>query len=134
MNTLYDWHGDIEEFIEAKQIEEKKVWALIAQGYDGSFNGPAYGSAMYQNENLSVRATDEFMNAAIEGLDWKTRAVNGGEILETKNASHLLYKIAEGTWICGDRVSSLTQRFKNGIRAKAATLFAPVIPVPSICS
>jgi ribonucleoside-diphosphate reductase alpha chain len=102
MNTLYDWHGDIEEFIEAKQIEEKKVWALIAQGYDGSFNGPAYGSAMYQNENLSVRATDEFMNAAIEGLDWKTRAVNGGEILETKNASHLLYKIAEGTWICGD--------------------------------
>jgi len=102
MNTLYDWHGDIEEFIEAKQIEEKKVWALIAQGYDGSFNGPAYGSAMYQNENLSVRATDEFMNAAIEGLDWTTRAVKSGEILETKNASHLLYKIAEGTWICGD--------------------------------
>ncbi len=102
MNTLYDWHGDIEEFIEAKQIEEKKVWALIAQGYDGSFNGPAYGSAMYQNENLSVRATDEFMNAAIEGLDWTTRAVNGGEVLETKKASHLLYKIAEGTWICGD--------------------------------
>ena len=40
MNTLYDWHGDIEEFIEAKQIEEKKVWALVAQGYDNSFNGP----------------------------------------------------------------------------------------------
>ena len=102
MNTLYDWHGDIEEFIVAKQIEEKKVWALIAQGYDGSFGGPAYGSAMYQNENLSVRATDEFMNAAIEGLEWKTRAVNSDEILETKDASDLLYKIAEGTWICGD--------------------------------
>ncbi len=102
MNTLYDWHGDIEEFIEAKQIEEKKVWALVAQGYDNSFNGPAYGSAMYQNENLSVRATDEFMNAAIEGRPWQTRSVRDGSVLETKEASKLLYKIAEGTWICGD--------------------------------
>jgi ribonucleoside-diphosphate reductase alpha chain len=25
MNTLYDWHGDIEEFIDAKQREEKKA-------------------------------------------------------------------------------------------------------------
>ena len=31
-----DWHGDIEEFIDAKQKEEKKAWALIEQGYDGS--------------------------------------------------------------------------------------------------
>ncbi|MBO6004144.1 MAG: vitamin B12-dependent ribonucleotide reductase, partial [Verrucomicrobia bacterium] len=102
MNTLYDWHGDIEEFIEAKQIEEKKVWALIAQGYDGSFNGPAYGSAMYQNENLSVRATDEFLTAAIEGRKWETRSVKGDRVLEVKDSAHLLYKIAEGTWICGD--------------------------------
>src|SRR6266404_2646044 len=26
MNTLRDWHGDIEEFIDAKQKEEKKAW------------------------------------------------------------------------------------------------------------
>jgi ribonucleoside-diphosphate reductase alpha chain len=36
MNTLRDWHGDIEEFIEAKQKEERKAWALIEEGYDGS--------------------------------------------------------------------------------------------------
>ena len=65
MNTLRDWHGDIEEFIDAKQKEEKKAWALIEQGYDGSYNGDAYGSVMYQNENLSVRASDEFMQAAL---------------------------------------------------------------------
>ena len=53
MNTLKDWHPDIEEFIEAKQKEETKAWALIEQGYDGSYNGDAYGSVMYQNENLS---------------------------------------------------------------------------------
>jgi ribonucleoside-diphosphate reductase alpha chain len=41
MNTLHDWHGDIEEFIEAKMKEEKKAWALIEQGYDGSYNGDA---------------------------------------------------------------------------------------------
>jgi ribonucleoside-diphosphate reductase alpha chain len=102
MNTIRDWHGDIEEFINAKQDEEKKAWALIEQGYDGSYNGDAYGSVMYQNENLSVRVSDEFMQSAHGGGDWWTRAVTTGEKLEKKNASDLLNKISEGTWICGD--------------------------------
>ena len=102
MNTLRDWHGDIEEFIDAKQKEEKKAWALIEQGYDGSYNGDAYGSVMYQNENLSVRASDEFMQAALAGKEWWTRSITTGKPLEKKDAAKLLYKIAEGTWICGD--------------------------------
>jgi ribonucleoside-diphosphate reductase alpha chain len=102
MNTLRDWHGDIEEFIDAKQKEEKKAWALIEQGYDGSYNGDAYGSVMYQNENLSVRVSDEFMQAAVDGKEWWTRAVTTGKPLHKKDASQLLNKIAEGTWICGD--------------------------------
>ncbi len=102
MNTLRDWHGDIEEFIDAKQKEEKKAWALIEQGYDGSYNGDAYGSVMYQNENLSVRASDEFMQAALEGKEWWTRTITSNEPLQKKDASTLLNKIAEGTWICGD--------------------------------
>jgi ribonucleoside-diphosphate reductase alpha chain len=102
MNTLRDWHGDIEEFIDAKQKEEKKAWALIEQGYDGSYNGEAYGSVMYQNENLSVRVSDEFMNAAIEGNEWWTRSVTSHQRLQKKDASALLQKIAQGTWICGD--------------------------------
>jgi ribonucleoside-diphosphate reductase alpha chain len=102
MNTLRDWHGDIEEFIDAKQKEEKKAWALIEQGYDGSYNGDAYGSVMYQNENLSVRASDEFMQAALGGKEWWTRSITTGKPLEKKDAAKLLYKIAEGTHICGD--------------------------------
>ncbi len=102
MNTLRDWHGDIEDFIDAKQREEKKAWALIEQGYDGSYNGDAYGSVMYQNENLSVRASDEFMQAALDGKEWWTRTVTGNKPLQKKDASKLLDKIAEGTWICGD--------------------------------
>jgi len=102
MNTLRDWHGDIAEFIEAKQEEEKKAWALMEQGYDGSFNGEAYGSVRFQNENLSVRASDEFMEAALSGKEWWTRAVTTGKPLEKKDAAKLLLKIAEGTWTCGD--------------------------------
>jgi ribonucleoside-diphosphate reductase alpha chain len=102
MNTLKDWHGDIEEFIDCKQREERKAWALIEQGYNGSYNGDAYGSVMYQNENLSVRASDEFMEAALAGKEWWTRAVTNGKPLEKKDAKALFNKIAEGTWICGD--------------------------------
>ncbi len=102
MNTLKDWHPDIEEFIDAKQKEEKKAWALIEQGYDGSYNGDAYGSVMYQNENVSVRVSDEFMEAAQEGREWWTRRVTDGKRCERKDARTLLHKIAEGTWVCGD--------------------------------
>src|SRR6266496_1586746 len=102
MNTLKDWHPDIEEFIDAKQKEEKKAWALIEQGYDGSYNGDAYGSVMYQNENVSVRVSDEFMEAAHEGREWWTRRVTDGKPCERKDARTLLRKIAEGTYICGD--------------------------------
>ncbi len=102
MNTLRDWHGDIEEFIDAKQKEEKKAWALIEQGYDGSYNGDAYGSVMYQNENLSVRAGDEFMEAALAGKEWWTRTTTTNQPLHKKDAGTLFGKIAEGTWVCGD--------------------------------
>ena len=102
MNTLKDWHPDIEEFIDAKQKEEKKAWALIEQGYDGSYNGDAYGSVMYQNENLSVRVSDEFMEAALENREWWTRRVRDGQPCERKEARELLRKIAEGTHVCGD--------------------------------
>ncbi|MEY2500658.1 MAG: ribonucleoside-diphosphate reductase alpha chain, partial [Verrucomicrobiota bacterium] len=102
MNTLKDWHPDIEEFIDAKQKEEKKAWALIEQGYDGSYNGDAYGSVMYQNENLSVRVSDEFMDAAVEDREWWTKRVRDGKPCEKKEARTLLRKIAEGTHICGD--------------------------------
>src|SRR5580704_14065225 len=97
MQSLKDWHPDVLEFIDAKQREEKKAWALIEQGYDGSYNGEAYGSVMYQNENLSVRVSDEFMEAALEGKEWWTRRITDGRPLEKKDAAKLMGKIAEGT-------------------------------------
>src|SRR5438477_2183797 len=57
---------------------------------------------MYQNENLSVRVSDDFMEAALEGREWWTRRVGDGRACECKDARSLLRKIAEGTHICGD--------------------------------
>src|SRR5258705_5273432 len=57
---------------------------------------------MYQNENLSVRVSDEFMQASVEGKEWWTRSITTGKPLEKKDAASLLTKIAQGTWICGD--------------------------------
>ncbi|MCS7048773.1 MAG: vitamin B12-dependent ribonucleotide reductase [Verrucomicrobiae bacterium] len=103
MNTLKVWHPDIKEFIEAKPREEKKAWALIEQGYSGDFNGEAYSSVCFQNENLSVRVTDEFMRAALEDRDWTTHWVTDPtKPGPTYKARELLLGIAEGTWICGD--------------------------------
>ncbi len=102
MQTLKVWHPDIMEFVEAKMEEEKKAWALIEQGYDGSFNGPAYGSVAFQNVNQSVRVTDEFMRAAEHDDHFTLRAVLSGEPVEEVRARTILDKIAEGTWVCGD--------------------------------
>ncbi len=95
-------HPDIVDFINCKVDEEKKAWALIDAGYDGSFTGPAYASVFFQNSNNSVRVTDEFMRAVLDDGDWQTRAVTTGEVMDTCKARDLMHLIAEGTWICGD--------------------------------
>ena len=103
MNTLKVWHPDIKDFIEAKQNEERKARSLIEQGYAGDFNGEAYSSVMFQNENLSVRLTDDFLRAVIEDRDWTTHWVtNPQKPGPTYKARELMRGIAEGTWICGD--------------------------------
>jgi len=102
MQSLRVTHPDIKDFIECKAKEERKAWALIEQGYDGSFNGDAYSSVMYQNANLSVRVTDEFMQAVEDDTEWTTYAVTTGEPVNTFRARELMNAIAEGTHVCGD--------------------------------
>lgn len=102
MEILNADHPDIVEFIEAKQNEERKAWALIEQGYSGGLNGEAYGSVFFQNSNMSVRASDAFMEAAKVDGDWQTKFVKDGAVCETLKARELLRKIATGTHVCGD--------------------------------
>jgi ribonucleoside-diphosphate reductase alpha chain len=95
-------HPDIVEFINCKVDEEKKAWALIDAGYDGSFTGTAYSSVFFQNSNNSVRASDEFMRSVLDDGLWQTRTVVSSEVMDTYRARDLMRLIAEGTWVCGD--------------------------------
>ena len=102
MVVLNAEHPDIEAFINCKVEEERKAWALIDAGYDGSFTGPAYASVFFQNSNNSVRVTDEFMRAVLDDGEWQTRAVSDGRIMDTYEARGLMQQIAEATYVCGD--------------------------------
>ena len=102
MVILNSDHPDILEFINCKVEEERKAWALIDAGYDGSFTGPAYASVFFQNSNNSVRVTDEFMRAVLDDGEWQTHAVTTGQVMDTYRARDLMRQIAEGTHICGD--------------------------------
>jgi ribonucleoside-diphosphate reductase alpha chain len=97
-------HPDIVEFIHSKAEEERKAWALIDAGYEGSFNvkGGAYDSVFFQNANHSVRVTDEFMRAVVEDREWQTRYVLSGELCENFRARDLMKAMAEAAWQCGD--------------------------------
>jgi ribonucleoside-diphosphate reductase alpha chain len=102
MQTLKCWHPDVVEFVECKSREESKAQALIRQGYGSNFNDEAYSSVMFQNANLSLRCSDEFLQAAVSNGQWHTKAVTTGQVVGTFQARDLMQKVAEGTWICGD--------------------------------
>jgi ribonucleoside-diphosphate reductase alpha chain len=102
MQSLKVSHPDIMEFIESKGREEKKAIALIEKGYDGSMNGEAYKSVMFQNANLSVRVSDDFMNAVENDEMWETKAVTTGKPVEQIKAREIMKRIAEMAHACGD--------------------------------
>ena len=104
MQSLKIWHPDILEFIECKWKEEKKAHVLIEKGgYEANFNGEAYSSILFQNANLSVRITDEFMETVQKGGPWTTRWVTDErQSGPTYEARDLLKRMAECAWHCGD--------------------------------
>ena len=102
MVVLNSDHPDVREFIWCKAKEEQKAWALGEAGYDMGLNGEAWQSIQFQNANNSVRATDDFMRAALSDENWRLRAVSTGDTVETVKAKQLLREISEATWACGD--------------------------------
>src|SRR5438477_8718558 len=105
MVILNSDHPDVVDFIESKEKEERKAWALIEAGYDGAFNAPggAYDSVQFQNANHSVRVTDDFMRAYEKDADWHTRAVTDpNHIMATYKARDLMRRMSQSAWVCGD--------------------------------
>jgi len=105
MQSIKVWHPDVLEFIECKWKEEQKAHTLIASGkYEANFNGEAYSSILFQNANLSVRVTDEFMDTVENGGNWTTRWVSDQATGEppSYDARWLLDRMADCAWHCGD--------------------------------
>src|SRR5262252_8419987 len=95
-------HPDVVEFIETKAREEEKVRVLEAAGYDMSLDSPDWASIQYQNANNSVRVTDAFMEAAVEGREWNLVARTDGTVVQTTDARDLLTQMARAAWECAD--------------------------------
>ena len=95
-------HPDVEQFVWAKAIEERKARVLADAGFDMGLDGADSFSVQYQNANNSVRVTDEFMRAVVDDADWDLTAVTTGEVLRTVKARHLWREIAEAAWECAD--------------------------------
>ncbi|TAN33798.1 adenosylcobalamin-dependent ribonucleoside-diphosphate reductase [Patescibacteria group bacterium] len=95
-------HPDIEEFIDWKVREEKKVAALIAAGYDNAYEGEAYQTVSGQNSNNSVRVSQEFLEAVESDSDWKLTWRTDPDKFKAVKAKKLWDKIASAAWSCAD--------------------------------
>ncbi len=95
-------HPDILDFVWCKAREEEKAAALRDAGFDMRIDGEGFTSIQYQNANNSVRVTDEFMQRAERGEEWKTVARTSGDPVATHDARDLLSQIADAAWRCAD--------------------------------
>ena len=95
-------HPDVEDFIWCKAIEERKARVLRDAGFDMDLDGADSHSTQYQNANNSVRVTDEFMQAVIDGDQWELRARTDGSVIRTVPARDLFRQIAHSAWECAD--------------------------------
>jgi ribonucleoside-diphosphate reductase alpha chain len=94
-------HPDIEEFIDWKMNEEKKV-ALLAPVYGYDWQGEAYLTVSGQNSNNSVRVTDGFMNAVHAGKSWELKNRTDDDVAKTVHAPELWDKIGYAAWASAD--------------------------------
>lgn len=105
-------HPDIEMFIEWKVNEEKKVEAMVKDGYEVDFNGEAYQTVSGQNSNNSVRITHHFFEELEKDGDWnltwrteQRKAVVEGRVpqpCKTLKARSLWDRIGYAAWKCAD--------------------------------
>lgn len=95
-------HPEIMEFINWKVEEEKKVAALVAAGYDNSYEGEAYLTVSGQNSNNSIRIPNEFFKVLEEDGDWELKARMDGKVMKRVPARELWNQVAYAAWRCAD--------------------------------
>ncbi|MBU1123520.1 vitamin B12-dependent ribonucleotide reductase [Patescibacteria group bacterium] len=105
-------HPDIEQFIDWKVNEEKKVAAMADCGYSTDFNSEAYQTVSGQNSNNSIRIPHNFFAAVEKDGDWnlfwrtelKKSQKEGKDPVSCKTlrARELWEKIGYAAWACAD--------------------------------
>ncbi len=95
-------HPEIMEFINWKVEEEKKVAALVAAGYDNSYEGEAYMTVAGQNSNNSIRIPNEFFKVLAEDGNWELKARTDGRTMKKIPARELWNQVAYAAWRCAD--------------------------------
>ncbi|MDQ3072638.1 MAG: vitamin B12-dependent ribonucleotide reductase [Bacteroidota bacterium] len=95
-------HPEIEEFINWKMEEERKVAVLIAAGYDSDYEGEAYRTVSGQNSNNSVRVSNDFMRAVENEDEWALKGRLNGDVVKKINARSLWDNIGKAAWACAD--------------------------------
>lgn len=95
-------HPEIMGFINWKKNEEKKVAALIKEGYSSDYEGEAYATVSGQNSNNSVRIPNKFFEALKRGEDWELIARTTGDVMESIPAQKVWEDVADAAWACAD--------------------------------
>lgn len=95
-------HPEIMQFINWKVEEEKKVAALVAAGYDNSYEGEAYATVSGQNSNNSVRIPNSFFKVLEEDGDWELKARTDGRTMKKIPAREVWKQISYAAWRCAD--------------------------------
>lgn len=104
-------HPDIESFIWSKANQEEIVSILVKGGLSPEFQEEegAYSRVKFQNENHSVRVSDEFMKRVREILhgykdDFSWHLINRTDqsLAEIVSIKNLFEGMAEAAWRCGD--------------------------------
>jgi len=91
-------HPDVEDFIWCKATEERKARVLRDAGFDMDLDGKDAISLQYQNANNSVRVTDEFMQAVVDGADWHLTSRGDGSTVRTVPARELFRQFSQAAW------------------------------------
>jgi ribonucleoside-diphosphate reductase alpha chain len=95
-------HPEIDNFVNWKVEEEKKVAALIAAGYSSDYEGEAYRTVSGQNSNNSVRIPNSFFSALHNGKPWELIGRTSGKVVKSVSSQKLWDDIAFAAWACAD--------------------------------
>jgi ribonucleoside-diphosphate reductase alpha chain len=70
--------------------------------FSTAWDGEAYNTVSGQSSNNSVRLTDDFMKAVLDGKEWKLTSRVKGKIEKIVSAGKIWEDIARSTWACAD--------------------------------